>query len=112
MAFPSLPVRGAWIEISVLRRLVRPLVASLPVRGAWIEILSEWQALDAARSLPVRGAWIEIDKKEQRRAGKAGRSPCGERGLKLHKKRAVLQGKRRSPCGERGLKSFVDVAPF
>ena len=33
----SLPVRGAWIEISVLRRLVRPLV-SLPVRGAWIEI--------------------------------------------------------------------------
>ena len=36
-----------------------------------------------ALSLPVRGAWVEIDKEEQRRAGKAGRSPCGERGLKF-----------------------------
>ena len=97
VAFPSLPVRGAWIEISVLRRLVRPLVASLPVRGAWIEILSEWQALDAARSLPVRGAWIEIDKKEQRRAGKAGRSPCGERGLKSTKKNSDAQERRVAP---------------
>ena len=53
-------MRGAWVEISVLRRLVRPLV-SLPVRGAWVEIVMETQEFHAmAASLPVRGAWVEI----------------------------------------------------
>ena len=33
----SLPVRGAWIEISILPIRV-DLSLSLPVRGAWIEI--------------------------------------------------------------------------
>ena len=33
----SLPVRGAWIEISIFG-LFRILFESLPVRGAWIEI--------------------------------------------------------------------------
>ena len=33
----SLPVRGAWVEISALEKIgTRP--ASLPVRGAWVEI--------------------------------------------------------------------------
>ena len=33
----SLPVRGAWIEITI--RPFRPLMlVSLPVRGAWIEM--------------------------------------------------------------------------
>ena len=53
-------MRGAWVEISVLRRLVRPLV-SLPVRGAWVEIVMETQEFHAmAASLPVRGAWVEM----------------------------------------------------
>ena len=34
---PSLPVRGAWIEITCLCQ-VEVLCRSLPVRGAWIEI--------------------------------------------------------------------------
>ena len=33
---------------------------SLPVRGAWIEITHEQFAVDWIASLPVRGAWIEI----------------------------------------------------
>ena len=33
-----------------------------------------------------------------------GRSPCGERGLKLHGGGHLERGVRRSPCGERGLK--------
>ena len=41
---PSLPVRGAWIEISnmVVKLSIR---VSLPVRGAWIEMsaLSEYR---------------------------------------------------------------------
>ena len=39
MEHPSLPVRGAWIEISVSQSSYSMLCASLPVRGAWIEIL-------------------------------------------------------------------------
>ena len=36
---PSLPSRGAWIEISLIQRKNPPLDKSLPSRGAWIEIL-------------------------------------------------------------------------
>ena len=35
---------------------------SLPVRGAWIEISTRRAGASRRRSLPVRGAWIEIDK--------------------------------------------------
>ena len=56
----SLPVRGAWIEISSDRRFARALT-SLPVRGAWIEIaVSQSRSYHLRVSLPVRGAWIEI----------------------------------------------------
>ena len=34
---PSLPIRGAWIEI-VPPKSSRRLTWSLPIRGAWIEI--------------------------------------------------------------------------
>ncbi len=34
----------------------------------------------------------------------AGRSPCGERGLKFFREVKALRLRRRSPCGERGLK--------
>ena len=37
----------------------------------------------AEMSLPVRGAWVEIDSREFIEALSVGRSPCGERGLKL-----------------------------
>ena len=57
---PSLPVRGAWIEIRTLRPS-RYRILSLPVRGAWIEIQRIHQRRKLfAQSLPVRGAWIEI----------------------------------------------------
>ena len=36
----SLPVRGAWIEISEGSMQVRNTAESLPVRGAWIEMSS------------------------------------------------------------------------
>ena len=48
-------MRGAWIEISVLRRLVRPLV-SLPVRGAWIEMPENLQALKVVTVAPRAGS--------------------------------------------------------
>ena len=37
----------------------------------------------AAVSLPVRGAWVEISVSIPETNGATGRSPCGERGLKL-----------------------------
>ena len=55
----SLPVRGAWIEISP-STYNYAYIPSLPVRGAWIEITVRAMFEKAKRSLPVRGAWIEI----------------------------------------------------
>ena len=37
----SLPVRGAWIEILLQRRVLQDKRESLPVRGAWIEIIHD-----------------------------------------------------------------------
>ena len=56
----SLPVRGAWIEISMVTPAFSAAAASLPVRGAWIDIISDEREALLAMSLPVRGAWIEI----------------------------------------------------
>ena len=81
---PSLPLRGAGIEIAwgydqtnvefcrspcgerglKLRRYLDDITmpfGSLPVRGAWIEIASaHYGGWRKSSSLPVRGAWIEI----------------------------------------------------
>ena len=57
----SLPVRGAWIEIT-LSRLRLLFSQSLPVRGAWIEMMRSASSENVGvSSLPVRGAWIEMD---------------------------------------------------
>ena len=81
---------------------------SLPVRGAWIEISMVTGKSASTWSLPVRGAWIEmLQSHHLTRRGKR-RSPCGERGLKfLGHKALACDVPRRSPCGERGLKSYV-----
>ena len=53
-------MRGAWIEICTTSQGAA-LMPSLPVRGAWIEIAHDAPLVDGVRvSLPVRGAWIEI----------------------------------------------------
>ena len=77
---PSLPTRGAWIEISQ-RSPRHPSTLSLPTRGAWIEIAGVHRA-DEWRSLPTRGAWIEIANSTAWWTSRACRSPHGERGLK------------------------------
>ena len=84
---PSLPVRGAWVEI-ICRMLERILSASLPVQGAWVEI-SRMQAhhrpacrspcrerglkcriyplpVCVKSSLPVQGAWVEMHSQKMR----------------------------------------------
>ena len=78
----SLPVRGAWIEISSTRARKPDPPQSLPVRGAWIEIAAVPSSALPALSLPVRGAWIEIAMAMQVLEKQRRRSPCGERGLK------------------------------
>ena len=57
----SLPVRGAWIEMTFALGAKRRWKKSLPVRGAWIEMSALPLCNSCSkRSLPVRGAWIEI----------------------------------------------------
>ena len=59
-AAASLPVQGAWIEISFVRWSRRMHGTSLPVQGAWIEIILRGASSCGIMSLPVQGAWIEI----------------------------------------------------
>ena len=78
----SLPLRGAWIEISYQYNNIQHTIGrspcgerglkykqtsgegevglSLPLRGAWIEIFQVSQTGICSLSLPLRGAWIEI----------------------------------------------------
>ena len=84
----------------------RTALPSLPVRGAWIEMAQGYPQAVCWRSLPVRGAWIEITHETSSGLPPCGRSPCGERGLKFAMCVSDVQTfQRRSPCGERGLKS-------
>ena len=57
---PSLPVQGAWIEITSFDGLKDVDTVSLPVQGAWIEITPHGRGKKGDESLPVQGAWIEI----------------------------------------------------
>ena len=56
---PSLPVRGAWVEMSGNSASTGSF-GSLPVRGAWVEMHENRVFPVIEKSLPVRGAWVEI----------------------------------------------------
>ena len=77
----SLPVRGAWVEISA-EEAVEAAVGRSPCGERGLKLSDVQNAVGSIASLPVRGAWVEIDKHAARTSGCAGRSPCGERGLK------------------------------
>ena len=105
----SLPVRGAWVEISKCivcttlhpRRSpcgerglkcadwgLRPLCGSRsPCGERGLKLINQRETPRACQSLPVRGAWVEISAPSDGKAKPSRRSPCGERGLKF---RAVL----------------------
>ena len=80
------------------------------MRGAWVEIVDFVTGRVLRESLPVRGAWVEIRLNTPPPRAAARRSPCGERGLKYTRKRALPHQQGRSPCGERGLKSNCPAA--
>ena len=53
---PSLPARGAWIEIVRERRTCSTNFRSLPARGAWIEILICVMSLRVCSVAPRKGS--------------------------------------------------------
>ena len=78
---------------------------SLSLRRAWIEISSPTRSPTTRTSLSLRRAWIEINSQRGVRNPRTGRSPYGERGLKLVSERVrIVEVVCRSPYGERGLK--------
>ena len=102
--FLSLPVRGAWIEMSRGRQCRAPC-GSLPVRGAWIEMLTRrGQLHHSSRRSPCGERGLKCRRTPARRTRNACRSPCGERGLKSRWRVNARPAVGRSPCGERGLK--------
>ena len=56
----SLPVRGAWIEISPSFDTSVIAVRRSPCGERGLKLLILMVRAEAFRSLPVRGAWIEI----------------------------------------------------
>ena len=78
----SLPARGAWVETSASTRPSR-WTTSLPARGAWVETCSPPTSFCPTPSLPARGAWVETVWSAICQNHRFGRSPQGERGLKL-----------------------------
>ena len=44
----------------MLLEVITVVLMSLPVRGAWIEMSRGYKDSASWKSLPVRGAWIEI----------------------------------------------------
>ena len=52
----SLPVRGAWIEISRRSSSTESKVRSLPVRGAWIEIVKGLVTVNGVQVAPRAGS--------------------------------------------------------
>ncbi len=110
-AHPSLPARGAWIEICGDCAIDQNVRLSLPARGAWIEILNLAIVAVLFLSLPARGAWIEISNKYIVPRSCCCRSPHGERGLKLDFVALDCETTgSRSPHGERGLKSPYPIS--
>ena len=52
----SLPVRGAWVEMSIITVKMVSKSLSLPVRGAWVEIPGERAAVVVERVAPRAGS--------------------------------------------------------
>ena len=83
---------------------------SLPIRGAWIEIhtVGFTQTTSAGRSPSgERGLKFGI---MLRGAFESRRSPSGERGLKSYLQGGAVAKRSRSPSGERGLKYVKQTA--
>ena len=100
----SLPVRGAWVEISCALPALQGALCRSPCGERGLKYAGRGHGQRRQRSLPVRGAWVEIAATVQRSSSDVRRSPCGERGLKFRLPWASAGCGRRSPCGERGLK--------
>ena len=101
-------MRGAWIEIILTDAYVAN-TESLPMRGAWIEMTKDFVNPCLAEGRSPCG---ERGLKSYRLLWKHWeqcRSPCGERGLKSVVLGLIFIGLCRSPCGERGLKLIVGV---
>ena len=79
-SLPSLPSRGAWIEILLYDTTNKAAVVA-PLTGSVDRNLSNGlSSLYWLPSLPSRGAWIEMARHIERWKIGSGRSPHGERG--------------------------------
>ena len=80
--YPSLPVRGAWVEIFAPNAPVKPPTGRSPCGERGLKSPLDTSPPSSSASLPVRGAWVEICCYYITVRPGCRRSPCGERGLK------------------------------
>ena len=100
--YKSLPSRGAWIEIGYRTVSYNKTVRSLPSRGAWIEIPPGSCPPGFYQSLPSRGAWIEIIRPEMPLFSLSVAPLAGSVDRNTLWQRTHRLSRRRSPRGERG----------
>ena len=103
---PSLPVRGAWVEIVMTAHISRICLSRSPCgeRGLKYCCNPHPTSKIASRS-PCGERGLKSFSGLRPAVRPDSRSPCGERGLKWAAPGCVSGARtRRSPCGERGLK--------
>ena len=77
---PSLPTRGAWIEIFRIRERVAGAAVAPHAGSVDRNVAPLGTKLPTDASLPTRGAWIEILPAISASLNPQSRSPRGERG--------------------------------
>ena len=108
----SLPVRGAWIEISIAWLDYVDVERSLPVRGARIEICVWRLVARLSFVAPCEGSEDWNFLKWYDSINKKSRSLWGECGLKLISVWPICVFISRSLWGERGLKFYNDLSLY
>ena len=79
----SLPIRGAWIEITTSTPARSTTGSRSPSGERGLKSVVPWVGVAWTVSLPIRGAWIEIYTRHVYSLISPCRSPSGERGLKF-----------------------------
>ena len=109
----SLPLRGAWIEISAHNIQNKYAVSRSPCGERGLKSGATASGYTSSGRSPCGERGLKSSIVISVCVISASRSPCGERGLKSPRGSRPLTHvrTRRSPCGERGLKSLPIFQP-
>ena len=103
-AKPSLPVRGAWIEMLLFGSMSAVMLRRSPCGERGLKFCFSAHDFSSHGRSPCGERGLKCEEVRHHAPCLLCRSPCGERGLKFATRHNSLGSVSRSPCGERGLK--------